>query len=99
MTKQGYAIDLAWFKLLYINMNREPQTNKGDTMKTSKITWSAKNNSSYLNGSRSASSVRAAIRDGRRYIRDELYGQGIITVYEDGQPVREDKINYPIVRL
>jgi len=68
-------------------------------MKAGKITWSAKNNSSYLNGSRSASSVRAAIRDGRRYVRDELYGQGTITIYEDGQPVRADWINYPIVRI
>ena len=64
-----------------------------------KITWSAKNNSSYLNGSRSASSVRAAIRDGRRYVHDELYGQGTITVYEDGRPIREDKINYPTVKI
>ena len=57
-----------------------------------KITWSAKNNSSFLNGSRNASSVLAAVYAARRYVRDELYGEGIITIYEDGYPVRQDEI-------
>lgn len=57
----------------------------------SKITWSAKNNSSFLNGSREASSVLAAVRAGRQYIRGELYGEGVLTIYEDGYPVRQDE--------
>jgi len=55
------------------------------------ITWSAKNNSSFLNGSRHAKSVRAAVIAGRRYVRDELYGDGTLTVFEDDQPVRVDE--------
>jgi len=55
------------------------------------ITWSAKNNSSYLNGSRQAKSVLAAVRAGRAYVRDELYGEGIVTIYADGHPVRQDE--------
>lgn len=57
----------------------------------SKITWSAKNNSSYLNGSRPAKSVRAAVMAGRKYVRGELYGEGTLTIFEDGQPIREDE--------
>jgi hypothetical protein len=56
-----------------------------------KITWSAKNNSSYLNGSRSAKSILAAVRAARAYVRGELYGEGTLTIYVDGQPVREDE--------
>jgi hypothetical protein len=56
-----------------------------------KITWSAKNNSSFLNGSRPASSVLAAVYAGRRYVRDELYGEGTVTIYEDEEPVRQDE--------
>lgn len=56
-----------------------------------KITWSAKNNSSYLNGSRSAPTILAAVRAARAYVRGELYGEGTLTIYVDGQPVREDE--------
>ena len=56
-----------------------------------KITWSAKNNSSYLNGSRSAPTILAAVRAARAYVRGELYGDGTLTIYVDGQPVREDE--------
>jgi len=56
-----------------------------------KITWSAKNNSSYLTGSRSAPSILAAVRAGRAYVRGELYGEGTLTIYVDGQPVRQDE--------
>lgn len=56
-----------------------------------KITWSAKNNSSYLNGSRSAPTILAAVRAARAYVRGELYGEGEITIYVDGQPVRRDE--------
>ena len=55
------------------------------------ITWSAKNNSSYLNGSRSAPSILAAVRAARAYVRGELYGDGTLTIYADGQPVRRDE--------
>jgi hypothetical protein len=56
-----------------------------------KITWSASNNSSYLNGSRSAPTILAAVRAARAYVRGELYGEGVITIYVDGQPVRQDE--------
>ena len=56
-----------------------------------KITWSASNNSSYLNGSRSAPTILAAVRAARAYVRGELYGEGEITIYVDGQPVRRDE--------
>ena len=55
------------------------------------ITWSAENNSSYLNGSRSAPSILAAVRAARAYVRGELYGEGVLTVYVDGLPVRQDE--------
>jgi len=56
-----------------------------------KITWSAKNNNSYLNGSRSATTVRAAVRAGRAYVMGELYGEGTLTIFVDGHPVRQDE--------
>jgi len=67
----------------FLNENR-----KGAEMK---ITWSAKNNSSFLNGERSAKTMRAAVRDAHHYLLNELYGEGIITYYEDGRPVRQDE--------
>ena len=56
-----------------------------------KITWTARNNSSYLNGQQMASSVLAAVREARRYIRNELYGEGSSTIFADGEPIREDE--------
>lgn len=56
-----------------------------------KITWTARNNSSYLNGQRSASSIMAAVREARSYIRNELYGEGSATIFADGSPIREDE--------
>ena len=56
-----------------------------------KITWSAKNNSSYLNGQRTATSILAAVRAARAYVRGELYGEGTLTIYADGHPVRQDE--------
>lgn len=55
------------------------------------ITWSAKNNSSFLNGSRQAKTVRAAVIAGRNYVRGELYGEGTLTIYQDGTPIRQDE--------
>ena len=57
----------------------------------SNITWSAKNNSSFLNGSRPAKSLAAAVRAARAYIRTELYGEGAATIFDDGYPVRQDE--------
>ncbi len=57
----------------------------------SKITWSASNNSSFLNGSREAKTVAGAVRASRAYIRDELYGEGKATIFADGYPVRHDE--------
>ena len=55
----------------------------------SKVTWSAKNNSSFLNGERKATTVLAAVRAAREYIRGELYGEGVATIYVDGNPVKQ----------
>ena len=59
----------------------------------SNITWSAKNDSSYLNGSRPAKSLAAAVRASRAYIRGELQGEGTATIFEDGHPVRQDEFS------
>lgn len=56
-----------------------------------KITWSASGNSSYINGGGSASSVLAAIRAARNYIRNELYGVGVSVIYVDGEPMCRDE--------
>jgi hypothetical protein len=55
------------------------------------ITWTASNNSSFLNGTREAKTLLAAVRDARQYIRGELLGEGVATFYEDGVPVRQDE--------
>ena len=58
---------------------------------SNKITWTASNNSSFMNGSREASSIAAAVRAARAYIRGELYGEGRATIFADGEPVRDDE--------
>jgi hypothetical protein len=55
------------------------------------ITWSAKNNSSYLNGARTARTVRGAVTAARAYVMSELYGEGTLTIFEAGEPVRQDE--------
>jgi hypothetical protein len=40
------------------------------------IYWTAENNSSFLNGHRSAKTLRGAVIAARRYIDGELYGEG-----------------------
>jgi len=42
------------------------------------IYWTAKNNSSYLNGHRAAKTLIGAVRAARRYVDGELYGEGKI---------------------
>jgi len=56
-----------------------------------KITWTASNNSSFLNGSRPAPTIAAAVRAARAYVRGELYGEGTIFIMVDGDPVRRDE--------
>ena len=61
-----------------------------------KIYWTASNNSTFLNGHREAKNMLCAVRDGRRYLRYELYGEGSITFYDDPeceQPIRQDTKN------
>lgn len=60
-------------------------------MNAPRITWTAKNNSSYLNGARSAKTMRGAVKAARSYLLNELYGEGEITYLVDGNPVREDE--------
>ena len=55
------------------------------------ITWTASNNSSYLNGSRTAPTILAAVRAARAYVRGELYGEGTLIIMVDGAPVRRDE--------
>ena len=58
-----------------------------------KIEWTASNNSSFLVGPRDAKTIRAAVRDARRYVDYELYGDGKITFFEDGEIIRIDEKN------
>lgn len=60
-------------------------------MSKSKITWSGSNNSTYMQGSRHANTILGAVRAAIRYGNYELYGEGKLTIFEDGQPVREYK--------
>jgi hypothetical protein len=56
-----------------------------------KITWTASNNSTFLNGSRGAPTILAAVRAARAYVRGELYGDGALVIMVDGEPVRRDE--------
>ena len=67
-----------------------PKSIKNTHMKN-EITWSAKNNSSFLDGSRPAKTIRGAVTAARAYVMGELYGEGKITIYVDGDPVRQDE--------
>lgn len=51
------------------------------------ITWTASNNSSFLNGSRKAKTMLGAVRAAIKYANGELMGEGTITItiYEDGE--------------
>lgn len=62
-----------------------------ESEKSSKIVWTARNNSSFLNGRRPAKSLAAAVRAARAYINGELYGEGTATIFENGYPVRQDE--------
>jgi hypothetical protein len=46
-------------------------------MKTKPVyTWTASNNSTFLNGTREAPTLNAAVRTARAYLRSELNGEG-----------------------
>ena len=53
------------------------------------ITWTAKNSSTFLNGSRKARTVLGAVRAAIKYGNGELMGVGKITIMEDGEMIRE----------
>ncbi len=54
--------------------------------------WTARNNSSLLNGRRSAKTLRAAVIAARKYVFSELYGEGDVTFFdENGNVVRRDE--------
>lgn len=48
------------------------------------IYWTARNNSGYLNGYRREKTMLAAVRNARKYVRDELHGEGCIIYYDVG---------------
>jgi len=52
------------------------------------ITWTGSNNSSFLNGERSAKTILGAVRAAIAYGNSELCGEGRLTIIEDGYPVR-----------
>ena len=56
-----------------------------------KITWSASNGNTFLNGEREAKTLLGAVRASRHYLENELSGEGKITVYSNGNPVRIDR--------
>lgn len=43
--------------------------------------WTAKNNSNFLNGYRTANTLRGAVRAARAYVEGELYGEGTLEIY------------------
>ena len=58
--------------------------------------WTAKNNNSFLNGYRTAKTLRGAVMAARKYVINELYGEGKIYIYdrEPGtgyEPIRKDE--------
>lgn len=59
------------------------------------VWWTASNNSSYLNGYRSAASMRSAVIAARSYLANELYGEGTISYY-DHDPSDATCVPYPI---
>lgn len=58
------------------------------------IYWTAGNNSSYLNGYRTAKTMIGAVRAARSYLNNELYGEGTIRYWRndpiESEPCRID---------
>lgn len=58
------------------------------------IQWSAENNSNFLNGYRLERTLRGAVKSARYYLKNELYGEGIIYYFDDNDlsaPIRTDE--------
>jgi hypothetical protein len=55
---------------------------------TRKITWTAYNNSTFLDGEERARTVRGAIRAAKQYADGELFGEGTIIISADGVVIR-----------
>lgn len=53
-----------------------------------RVTWTAKNNSTFIDGQRDARTVLGAARAAKSWIRNEAYGEGVATIMIDGEPVR-----------
>lgn len=60
-------------------------------MNSMTITWTASNNSSFLNEERTSKTILAAVRAARSYAREELNGEGKITIYENDVEIRQDR--------
>lgn len=63
--------------------------------KPTRYYWTAKNNSSFLTGYRTAKTLIGAVRAARAYVEGELYGEGTLYIYtvlpsDGGYPIRED---------
>lgn len=50
-------------------------------------TWIAKNNSTIMIKERTAPSKLAAVRAARKFIRNELYGEGKAHIFRNGAPI------------
>lgn len=55
-----------------------------------KITWGIQGKNVFMSGDIPAESVKSAIDEGREYLLGALNGNGVLTIYEDGRPIRED---------
>ena len=55
---------------------------------STKITWTGSNNSTFLNGEEPARTILGAVRAAIKYGNGELMGEGKLTIFEDGYPVR-----------
>lgn len=64
------------------------------TANNNTVYWTAGNHNSHLRGIRQASSMRAAVRAARNYLRNELYGEGRIAYFDD-DPRRSDDFYGP----
>ena len=60
---------------------------------TTEIYWTARNNSTFMTTRRSASTMRAAVRDARSFLTHELFGEGVMEFYDtpNGSPIRADE--------
>ena len=61
------------------------------------IYWTARNNSTFMTGVRVSFSMSDAVRDARKFLRDELYNEGVISYYATrdtkDMPIRVDELS------